>query len=189
MLTGGVDPAPVRGTRRIAGWAVVWALAAAAAGSRGLEYTGLACAALAAAIALDLLTGGVVVRHRRFALFAGMVVGLTGVFNGYLTARPLVLYDPRYQLDLRIGTIPVEDFVYGMALVLANIARCPERYGSMRRRTSASASRRRSSAARWGRSRLPPWRRRPMPKRWPGSRWRSWCGPAARWSTAASTPP
>jgi len=39
------------------------------------------------------------------------------IFNGYLTARPVVLYDPAYQLNLRIFTIPVEDFVYGYSHV------------------------------------------------------------------------
>ncbi|MBN2093639.1 hypothetical protein JW964_28725, partial [candidate division KSB1 bacterium] len=40
------------------------------------------------------------------------------IFNGYLTARPVVLYDPAYQLNLRIFTIPVEDFVYGYSHIL-----------------------------------------------------------------------
>jgi carotenoid phi-ring synthase / carotenoid chi-ring synthase len=121
MLSGGVDPSP-RGSIPIIRAAVVLLLTAGAAALvRGLEYTALACGALAGSLALDLATGGRVVRHRRFGLFAGLVVGFTAIFNGYLTARPLVLYDARYQLDLRIGTIPIEDFVYGMALVVANV--------------------------------------------------------------------
>jgi lycopene cyclase domain-containing protein len=104
-------------------WAVagLLVLAAAAAGMRGLEYTAFASGSLALAIALDLATGGRVVRHRRFVPFALLVLAFTGVFNGYLTARPLVLYDPRHQLDVRVGTIPVEDFAYGLALVIANV--------------------------------------------------------------------
>jgi isorenieratene synthase len=121
MLTGGVDPAPARRA------APVWITAAAllaggvVAWLRGLEYTGFACAALAGASALDLLGGGRVLRHRRLGIFVAAVVGCTAVFNGYLTARPLVLYDTRYQLDLRVGTIPIEDFIYGLALVVANV--------------------------------------------------------------------
>jgi isorenieratene synthase len=122
MLTGGVDPTPVRRTPAI--WMAVGVLLAAgvAAWGRGLEYTAVACGALAGAVALDTMGGGRVVRHRRFVRFATVVLGFTAIFNGYLTARPLVLYDARYQLDVRIGTIPIEDFVYGLALVVANVA-------------------------------------------------------------------
>lgn len=121
MLTGGVDPAPARS--QAGPWAVA-ALATAAgvaAWRDGLEYTALASLALAAALALDLAGGGRVLQHRRFPLFGGLVLGFTAVFNGFLTWRPLVLYDARWQLDLRLGTIPVEDFVYGLALVIANV--------------------------------------------------------------------
>jgi carotenoid phi-ring synthase / carotenoid chi-ring synthase len=121
MLSGGVDPAPARRASTIWVAAAVLLAAGAAAWARGLEYTGFACIALACAVAVDQTTGGRVVRHRRFSLYAGMVVGFTAIFNGYLTARPMVLYDARYQLDLRIGTIPIEDFVYGLALVVANV--------------------------------------------------------------------
>lgn len=121
MVTGGVDPTPVRSIRAIAVVAGALVVAAAVVLSGGREYTAFACAALAAAVALDLLGGGVVLRHRRAAVFVVLVLAFTGIFNGYLTARPLVLYDARYQLAFRIGTIPIEDFVYGLALVVANV--------------------------------------------------------------------
>jgi isorenieratene synthase len=63
-----------------------------------------------------------VLRHRTFVPFVVLVLAFTALFNGYLTARPLVLYDARYQLDVRVGTIPIEDFVYGLALVIGNVA-------------------------------------------------------------------
>ncbi|MEO6028026.1 MAG: lycopene cyclase domain-containing protein, partial [Candidatus Binatia bacterium] len=135
MVSGGVDPTPVR--RPVVVWEATGILlvVAAAAWARGMEYTAVACAALAAALALDLTGGGRVSRHRRFAVFAVVVLGCTAVFNGYLTARPLVLYDPRYQLDVRLGTIPVEDFIYGLALVIANVTlfeRLRDRMGAPR---------------------------------------------------------
>jgi isorenieratene synthase len=135
MLTGGVDPAPARRAGPV--WVAAGGLLVAglAAWSRGLEYTGFACAVLAGAIAADLAAGGRVMRHRRLRLFIILVVGFTAIFNGYLTARPLVLYDARYQLDLRIGTIPIEDFAYGLALVVANVAlleRLRDRLGAPR---------------------------------------------------------
>lgn len=41
--------------------------------------------------------------------------------NGVLTALPIVWYDNAYNLSLRIGTIPVEDTMYSMLLLLLNI--------------------------------------------------------------------
>jgi isorenieratene synthase len=121
MLSGGHDPAPARPTVGIWVATALLSIASAAALAAGREYTSFACGALAGAVAIDLATGGRVVRHRCFILFAAMVVGFTAIFNGYLTARPLVLYDAGYQLDFRIGTIPIEDFAYGLAMVVANI--------------------------------------------------------------------
>jgi isorenieratene synthase len=121
MLSGGRDTAPVRPAAGLWVATALVAAASVAAFALGREYTALACAALAGAVAVDLGSGGRVVRHRSFVLFALMVLGFTAIFNGYLTARPLVLYDAAYQLDVRVGTIPIEDFVYGLALVVANV--------------------------------------------------------------------
>lgn len=98
---------------------LVWALVplGIAVAAHGQEYTGLALVALGAAALLDHALGvGLLVVPRALAFF-GTVLGLTVVCNGYLTARPVVLYDERYQLGLRLFTIPVEDFAFGLALV------------------------------------------------------------------------
>jgi lycopene cyclase domain-containing protein len=47
-----------------------------------------------------------------FTLFA------TLIFNMYLTALPVVMYDEIYITGIRIGSIPVEDFGYGVLLYL-----------------------------------------------------------------------
>jgi lycopene cyclase domain-containing protein len=52
---------------------------------------------------------------RRYAL---ILFGLMLLCNGYLTARPVVLYDETYILGIRVLTIPIEDFFYGYALVM-----------------------------------------------------------------------
>ncbi len=43
------------------------------------------------------------------------------VVNGLLTSLPVVVYDNSENLNLRIGTIPVEDFVYCIILLGMNI--------------------------------------------------------------------
>lgn len=44
------------------------------------------------------------------------------IINGLLTAIPVVLYNDDQNLGIRIGTIPLEDHFYSMALLLMNIA-------------------------------------------------------------------
>lgn len=88
---------------------------------QGLEYTGLMMIAFGMVSLLDrLLKTNLLQLPETYGLLA-IVAGLTFIFNGYLTARPVVLYDESYQLGIRLGTIPLEDFGYGMALILLNI--------------------------------------------------------------------
>ena len=49
-----------------------------------------------------------------------VIATLILLFNGYLTARPVVLYGEAYQTGVRIFTIPIEDFGYGFSLILLN---------------------------------------------------------------------
>jgi lycopene cyclase domain-containing protein len=44
------------------------------------------------------------------------------IVNGILTALPVVAYNDMENLGIRLYTIPVEDSVYGMLLLLCNIA-------------------------------------------------------------------
>ncbi len=44
------------------------------------------------------------------------------IINGLLTSIPVVLYNNKENLNLRIYTIPFEDIFYGMLLVMMNIA-------------------------------------------------------------------
>lgn len=85
--------------------------------AQGAEYTGYALVALGLVALCDHALGVGLLLAPRALLFFGVVLLLTLACNGYLTSRPVVLYGERYQLGLRVGTIPVEDFVYGLALV------------------------------------------------------------------------
>ncbi len=85
----------------------------------GREYTGLGLIALGVVALLDHALGaGLLVARRAQAWFV-VVLGLTLVFNSYLTGRPVVHYGEPYILGVRIGTVPVEDFAYGLSLVWA----------------------------------------------------------------------
>jgi lycopene cyclase domain-containing protein len=43
------------------------------------------------------------------------------IVNGILTSKPVVVYNNLENMNIRIGTIPVEDFFYNMTLLLMNI--------------------------------------------------------------------
>jgi isorenieratene synthase len=134
-LMGGPHAQPGGTDRRVYPvLAMALATLAVAALATGREYTGLALAAAAGAVTLDRALGTALLVTRRAWLFGAVVVGLTLVFNGYLTARPVVHYDAAYQLGWRIATIPIEDFVYGLALTGAvlsvyqwHMGRAPDR--------------------------------------------------------------
>lgn len=88
-----------------------------------MTYTGAAAIAVATAIALDVY----VLRTR---LVLGIVFWATYpivlVFqllsNGVLTGRGVVRYDADRILGLRIAYAPVEDLLYGFALVLITLS-------------------------------------------------------------------
>lgn len=85
----------------------------------GPAYTGLTLLALGLTGALDHMLGTGLLRMPRAWAYAGLVLAFTGVFNTYLTARPVVHYGEAHQLGLRVGTIPIEDFGFGLALCAA----------------------------------------------------------------------
>lgn len=84
----------------------------------GKMYTALVSLVLIFTLFFDKLLKTYIFSRRRLGLFFAILTGLILIFNGYLTARPVVLYNTSYILNIRIWTIPVEDFVYGYTLIL-----------------------------------------------------------------------
>lgn len=89
--------------------------------SNGAEYTGLVGIALGLTAFFDIVVGTYIFSRKMMLVFAPLYILANGIFNGYLTGRPVLIYNAAYQLDVRIGTIPIEDFGYGAALVALNI--------------------------------------------------------------------
>ena len=83
----------------------------------GKEYTGLVLFAISLVGIVDKLTHTQFFLQLRTCQYLILLTLLMLLFNGYLTARPVVLYNPAYQLNFRIFTIPVEDFFYGYSHV------------------------------------------------------------------------
>jgi lycopene cyclase domain-containing protein len=83
----------------------------------GIQYTGLVFIFIALAVFLDQYLKTDLIFQKRFYLYLALIIFFTLIFNGYLTWRPVILYGESYQLGLRIFTIPVEDFGYGISLL------------------------------------------------------------------------
>ena len=95
----------------------------------GRHYTGLTLLVLALVATLDRLMATRLLEQPRAYLYLSLLTAAMFIFNGYLTARPVVLYDPTYQLNLRLLTIPIEDFFYGYGHLLL----CTMVYQKLRR--------------------------------------------------------
>lgn len=96
------------------------------------EYTLTGLAWLAGSLVLARLAG----IHRRRATWIafGVFLAFTVVFDAVLTGLPIVVYDDEHILGIRLGTTPVEDYLYGQALCLTAIAT----YDLVRRRLRAA---------------------------------------------------
>ena len=86
--------------------------------STGKEYTALVMIFFGLTAVVDLCLKTAIWLQPRTYLYLGIISGLMMLFNGYLTFRPVILYDSSYQLGFRLGTIPLEDFGYGYTLIL-----------------------------------------------------------------------
>ncbi len=87
------------------------------------EYTLAAAAGVVLAVALEtavLRTG--MFRDRRYWAALAIVAGFQLVVNGVLTCTPIVTYDPRRILGLRVACAPVEDLGFGFAMVTATLS-------------------------------------------------------------------
>lgn len=79
----------------------------------GLVYTGIAFLALPFVSLADWGLRVHLLRTRRFWIFQVVLILLITLFNGYLTGRPVVLYNDAVKSGLHLFTIPLEDFLYG----------------------------------------------------------------------------
>lgn len=87
----------------------------------GKIYTSIVCFALAFTVIIDIATKINILIQKRTYLYLLILTVLIFIFNGYLTARPIVLYDSKFISNIRIWTIPIEDFGYGYSLILLSI--------------------------------------------------------------------
>jgi len=85
------------------------------------EYTIISMFSVLLAIAIDRISGVRLLSRGRFYLFLWVIILFKLLVNGYLTGVGIVRYNPFFFMGLRIGSIPVEDFLFGFSMVTLTI--------------------------------------------------------------------
>jgi lycopene cyclase domain-containing protein len=114
-----------------------------------VTYSALAVAAVVAVLVVDLLVLRTrLVTRRVFWVAYAIVLGFQLLMNGVLTGRGVVTYDPGSVWGPRLAYAPVEDLLFGFALVtltLATWAAVNRRANTARRRGRETRTRRSST--------------------------------------------
>jgi lycopene cyclase domain-containing protein len=88
-----------------------------------VSYTALAVTAVSAVVLVDLVVLRTrLVGMRVFWVSYVVVLAFQLLVNGVLTGRKVVTYDPDTILGLRIAYAPVEDVLFGFALILLTLS-------------------------------------------------------------------
>ncbi len=84
-----------------------------------MSYTQLAIAAVVSAVIFDLLIAKTYLLARKlFWTSYAIVISFQLLTNWWLTSRNIVMYDPAVIAGVRIASAPIEDLLFGFALVL-----------------------------------------------------------------------
>jgi len=89
---------------------IIWAF------FHSLPYTLAVSGVMTTILCLSMLTNHWF-QKKMSCIYLVIILALTLIFNGYLTSRPVVLYNSIYNSQIKVGTIPVEDIFYGLALI------------------------------------------------------------------------
>ena len=85
------------------------------------EYTLISVVAVVLTVLIARKSASRLFQRREFFIFLLIILFFKFLVNGYLTSRLIVIYNPRFFLNVRIGSIPVEDFLFGFSMVTITI--------------------------------------------------------------------
>ena len=88
-----------------------------------MTYTQIALSALAGSVVFDIYIAQTrLVFKRIFWTSYAIIIAFQLLTNWWLTSRNIVMYDPAVITGIRIAAAPVEDLLFGFALVLGVLA-------------------------------------------------------------------
>lgn len=85
------------------------------------EYTIIAVISVFSVVLVERFTRVHLLNRREYYLFLGIIFVFKWFINGYLTGENIVLYNPDFFSSIRLGTIPLEDFLFGFSMVTLTI--------------------------------------------------------------------
>ena len=85
-----------------------------------MSYTALAISALLAAVIIDLvIVRSNLLRRKAFWTSYAIILPFQLLTNWWLTSRNIVMYQKATIIGVRIASAPVEDLLFGFALILS----------------------------------------------------------------------
>ena len=88
-----------------------------------LSYTQITVYALILSVLFDMLINkDSMLATLRFWISYGIIVPFQLVTNWWLTSREIVMYNPDSIIGLRVAGAPIEDLIFGFAMILAVMA-------------------------------------------------------------------
>lgn len=85
-----------------------------------LSYTQITVYALILSVLFDMFISRIsLLATLRFWLSYAIIVPFQLITNWWLTSREIVIYNPETIIGLRIAGAPIEDLVFGFAMILA----------------------------------------------------------------------
>lgn len=85
------------------------------------EYTILSALSVILAFFIDSKTKVKILCKNDFYLFLSIILFFMFLVNGYLTQKNAVIYNPDFFLNIRISSIPLEDFLFGFSMIALTI--------------------------------------------------------------------
>jgi lycopene cyclase domain-containing protein len=85
------------------------------------EYTLIAAASVILTVLVDKLTRVNILKRKLFYLFLVVILAFKFLVNGYLTGSGIVMYNKKFFLGIRAGSIPLEDFLFGFSMVTLGV--------------------------------------------------------------------
>jgi len=84
------------------------------------EYTLLAVISVILTIIINIKSNTKLLKQKLYYIFLLIIFGFKILVNGALT-KNIVFYNPLHFSGLRIGTIPIEDFLFGFSMITCSI--------------------------------------------------------------------
>ncbi len=85
------------------------------------EYTILSVMSVMLTVMMGRKSSSRIFQRTEFYIFLLIILFFKLLVNGYLTSQLIVIYSTDFFLNLRVGSIPVEDFLFGFSMVTLTI--------------------------------------------------------------------